>query len=148
MIIDCLSNISAYNDIHPRMGVALEYITTLDFMNLPEGKTNISGDNIFMIVSDSTLREKKEAKLEIHNEYMDIQIPLNNPEEFGWKSRSELEQETAPFDKTKDIQFFEDAPSFYFTLPVGNFVIFHPQDAHAPCVGVGTVMKIVVKVKL
>lgn len=148
MIIDHLSNAAAYKNIHPRIKSAIEYLETLDMNNLPMGKTEISADEIFMIVSDSTLRTMAEAKLEVHNEYIDIQIPLNNTETFGWKSRSELEQESTPFDKGRDIQFFEDAPVLYFSLPAGSFTIFYPQDAHAPCVGEGTVRKIVVKVKL
>ncbi len=148
MIIDYLSNVSTYKDIHPRIKLAIEYLETLDMNNLPMGKTEISADEIFMIVSDSTLREKAKAKLEVHDAYIDIQIPLSKTETFGWKSRSKLEQESAPFDKNRDIQFFEDAPILYFSLPVGSFTIFYPQDAHAPCVGEGVIRKIVVKVKL
>ena len=48
----------------------------------------------------------------------------------------------------KDVMFYDDEPSTYFTLGEGEIGIFFPQDAHAPLVGDGRVKKAVVKVKV
>ena len=48
----------------------------------------------------------------------------------------------------KDVMFYDDEPSTYFTLDEGEIGIFFPQDAHAPLVGDGRVKKAVVKVKV
>ena len=34
-----------------------------------------------------------------------------------------------------------------FTLSPGEFVIFFPEDAHAPCIGEGVIRKMVAKVR-
>lgn len=147
MIIDNLSKLSEYETLNPHFDKAIEFIKSLDMKNPEIGKFEIDGKNVFAIISESKLKTPEQAKLEVHNNYIDIQIPISQAEGFGWAGRSELKKEAAPFDSTKDIQFFEDKPILNFDLQPGNFVIFFPQDGHAPCIGDGTVIKIVIKIK-
>ncbi len=148
MIIDSIDKLAEYASLNPLFPKAIEYIKTLDFNNLQVGKVEIDGKNLFVSVNESNLKTTTNAKLEVHNNYIDIQIPVSKTEGFGWSPRTEVQKPVAAFDETKDIQFFEDDYSMLFNLRPGNFVIFFPQDAHAPCVGEGTVTKIIVKVKV
>ncbi|SHF21748.1 YhcH/YjgK/YiaL family protein [Dysgonomonas macrotermitis] len=148
MIIDNLSKLAEYATLNPHFGKAIEFIKSLDLKNPELGKFEIDGKNVFASISESKLKTPDVAKLEVHNNYIDIQIPVSKAEGFGWIGRSELKKETAPFDETKDIQFFEDKPILNFDLQPGNFAIFFPQDGHAPCIGEGTVIKIVIKIKV
>lgn len=148
MIIDSIEKLPEYAGLNPLFPKAIEYIRSLDFNNLPIGKIELDGKNLFVSVSESTLKTPENAKLEVHNEYIDIQLPVSKPEGFGWIARKDLKHESAPFNAEKDIQFFEDKSSMQFDLQPGNFAIFFPQDGHAPCIGEGTVVKIVVKVKV
>lgn len=148
MIIDSLSNTAPYEQTNPLFKKAFEYIKTLDFSRLEVGKTILDGDNLFVSVSDSTLKSKDKAKLEVHNSYIDIQLPISKEETFGWSSRTNLKSEAAPFNNEKDIQFFNDSPDSYITIKPGDFLIFYPQDAHAPCIGEGNILKIIVKIKI
>ena len=43
-------------------------------------------------------------------------------------------------------EFFNDAPSTYFTILPGEFAIFFPGDGHAPLIGEGETKKIIIKV--
>lgn len=148
MIIDSLKNTAPYEQMNPLFKKAFEYIRTLDFSKLEVGKTILDGDNLFVSVNDSTLKSKETAKLEVHNSYIDIQLPISKEETFGWTSRANLKSETAPFNNEKDIQFFNDTPDSYITIKPGDFLIFFPEDGHAPCVGEGNILKIIVKVKI
>lgn len=148
MIIDSIEKISNYESLNPFFAKAIEFIKSLDMKNLELGKIEIDGKNIFAIISESNLKTPEQARLEVHNQYLDIQIPVSKAEGFGWIERASLQKEAAPFDTTKDIQFFEDKPTVKFDLMPGNFVIFFPQDGHAPCIGEGSVIKIVIKVKM
>lgn len=148
MIVDNLEKLAEYKELNPNFGKAIEFIKSLDLKNLTLGKVEIDGKNVFASISESKLKTPENAKVEVHNNYIDIQIPVSKAEGFGWIGRSELKNEVAPFDTTKDIQFFEDKPILNFDLQPGNFAIFFPQDGHAPCIGEGTVVKIVVKVKI
>ena len=70
-------------------------------------------------------------------------------ETFGWEERGRLAmEEEEGYQVQNDILFYQERPALYFTLPVGDFVIFFPEDAHAPCIGNGKMKKMVVKVKL
>lgn len=147
MILDSLDRFSEYEKLHPLFPEALKFIKTLDFNNLTLGKVEIDGKNIFANISNSTLKESNAVKLEAHNEYIDIQIPVSKVETFGWDVRKNLKTESAPFNTTKDIIFYDDKPSTYIDVKPLNFVIFYPQDAHAPCIGEGEVVKIIIKIK-
>lgn len=148
MIIDHLSNSSAYESLHPLFPKAFNFLKSLDLSNPEIGKFELDGKNLFVMISNSNLKTPENAKLEVHNEYIDIQMPVSTSERFGWTARKDLKDEAAPMDTTKDIQFFTDKPGMYFDLQPGNFAILYPQDGHAPCVGEGSVIKIVVKVKV
>ena len=120
----------------------------VDLEKLANGKIELEEDSLFLIISDSTLKSKEEAKLEVHNKYIDIQIPLSKVETFGVAPRKNLQNEVDVFNKDKDIQFFTDKATSFITLEPQQFIVFFPQDAHAPCIGEGSVKKIVVKVLL
>ncbi|NDW17532.1 DUF386 domain-containing protein [Dysgonomonas sp. 216] len=148
MIIDNLKSSARYEHMNPYFKKAFDYLKSLDFSKIEVGKVILDGENLIFNVSDSTLKTEENAKLEVHDKYIDIQMPVSKVEGFGWLHRSDLKQESAPFNTEKDIQFFEDKAQTYFDLQPGSFAIFFPDDAHAPCIGNGTIRKIVVKVKV
>lgn len=148
MILDSLENSSLYEHLNPLFPKAFDYIKKLDFSNIETGKTEVDGLNLFVGISDSKLKEKQDAKLEAHNKYIDIQIPISKKEIFGWSARETLKKPIGEFNTDKDIIFFEDTPASYIEVNPRDFAIFFPHDAHAPCIGEGTVRKIVIKIRI
>ena len=148
MVIDSLKHTDIYEHINPLFKKAFEYLKSTDFAKAEIGKVELEGKDLFVMVSESTLKTKDEAKLEVHDNYIDIQMPVSKPESFGWTGRKDLESPREPFNTEKDIQFFTDKAKTFFTLNPGDFAIFWPEDGHAPCIGEGTVRKVVVKVKV
>lgn len=148
MIIDNLKSSALYEHMNPYFKQAFDHLKSIDIYSLEAGKTVLDGDNLIFNVSDTNLKTVDNAKLEVHDNYIDIQVPISQPEGFGWTHRSELSQEKAPYNPEKDIQFFEDQAKLFFTLQPGDFAIFFPEDGHAPCIGEGPIRKIVIKVKV
>lgn len=149
MIFDSLKNASRYEALHPRLKRAFELIAATDWTALEPGIHELEGRDIYVNVMQRELKEKADAKLEIHNAYIDIQVLVSGREEsFGWISRDALRQPQAPFDEEADIQLFDDEPQTYYTLRPGQFTILFPEDGHAPMVGRGEVRKIIVKVRI
>ncbi len=146
MIIDSLKNSDRYENLNPYFKQAFDYLNSADFAQLEAGKIKLNGDALIVNINDTNLKTKEAAKLEVHNKYIDIQVPVSCPEAFGWKDRENCTETKAPFDTDKDIEFFADVPTTYFTLMPGEFVIFFPEDGHAPCVGEGPIRKIIIKV--
>lgn len=149
MILDSLKNSALYYALNPRLKRAFEYIASTDLETLEAGRHDIEGDDLFVNVMEVGLKAPADAKLEIHNAYLDIQVLVCGVEErFGWSERAELCKPLGAFDVSKDIQLFDDVPQTYYTMRRGQFSILLPGDAHAPMVGEGAVKKIIVKVKL
>ncbi|MCC8146866.1 MAG: YhcH/YjgK/YiaL family protein, partial [Bacteroidales bacterium] len=137
-----------YESLNSHFKKAFDYIRSLDFNNLKEGTVKLSGEDLFVNVVKTQLKDKQDASLESHNEYIDIQVPVSKEETFGWTAREKCKSVAEPYSSGKDIEFYSDSPSVYFSLTPGEFAVFFPQDAHAPCIGLGETKKIIVKVRV
>lgn len=149
MIIDDINNVKGIENLNPWFKVVFEYIRTHDLVNMPVGRINVAGDDAYIKIEDARGRCVGEAVYERHDKYIDIQMPLSGQESYGWKAKSRLGEEAAPYNKEGDYTFYKDrVEDVLFTLSPGEFVIFFPEDAHAPCIGEGVIRKMVAKVKI
>ena len=148
MIFDSLKNSALYYSVHPRLEKAFGYIISTDWAKMEPGIHELDGKDIYVNVMERELKKPADAKLEIHNEYIDIQVLVcGEKEAFGWSERADVRKSLGGFDVQKDIQLFDDVPQTYYTLRPGQFTILMPEDAHAPMVGEGWVRKIIIKVR-
>lgn len=150
MIIDTLKNAPRYFSIHPLFQKAFEYIASQDLQNLEDGKSEIDADRLKAIVSNKNGMTAAEsaAKFECHNRYIDIQLCIKGRETMGWKPRENCQSQKGDYNAEKDVVFYADEPEMYFQLQDGEFVIFFPEDVHAPMIGEGPIKKLVLKVKI
>ena len=148
MILDSLKNSALYHSLNPRLERAFSLIASTDWTGMEPGVHELDGRDIFVNVMDVDLKRRPDAKLEVHDAYIDIQVLVAGTEEsFGWSERKDLRQPLGTFDTQKDIQFFDDEPQTYYTLRPGHFTMLLPEDGHAPMVGEGHIRKIIVKVR-
>ncbi|MCQ2388500.1 MAG: YhcH/YjgK/YiaL family protein [Kiritimatiellae bacterium] len=148
MICDQVKWADSYASCHPRFAKAFAFMKKCT-PETANGKYEIDGDAVYATVSDSPLKPFAAAKPEAHRKYADVQFPLAGEETIGVAALPP-DAEKLPFDETKDIAFYEQATS-PLTLHPGQFAIFFPQDAHAPCCTLAdgkSVKKVVIKVKL
>ena len=149
MILDSLKNAAQYYALHPRFQEVFDYIASHDLAAMECGRHDIDGDNIFVMVQELDLRDKSEARLELHRKYIDIQLVLDGPEEyFGWSEKADCLKPEADFDEAKDVQFFTDVPQCFYSVKKGQFSILFPEDGHAPMLGEGHVKKCIFKIAL
>ena len=131
-----------------RFAAAFAFLRRKDLSALAPGRYEIDGDRVYAMVSDNTLKPVGDMQRpEFHRRYADIQSPLSGEELFGLPDLPEV-VEKGPFDREKDIAFF-DAPCPMRTVRPGECIVFEPLVAHAPCHtdAPGTVLrKVVVKV--
>lgn len=149
MIIDTIKNASKYFPVHPLFAKAFEYINQNDLENIEVGKSEIS-DGLKAIISQSIGKTKEASlsKFECHNKNIDIQFCINGTETFGWKPREKCVVPNGGYNEEKDVQLFFDDADTFFQLTNGQFVIFFPEDVHAPMIGEGEIKKLVIKVKI
>ena len=127
---------------------ALEYIEKTDLSALEPGKHLLDGEDLFVNIVDSQMKTPEQARLEVHDKYIDIQVPLSKAESFGVKPRSECKEPDGEFNAEKDILFYKDKDWTTITVEVGQAVTFDPDTAHAPLIGEGTIHKAIFKVKV
>lgn len=149
MILDSLKNSASYYSLHPRLAKAFGYIAQTDWTALEAGTHELEGRDIFVNVMDVELKRPADAKLEVHDAYLDIQVLVRGEkEDFGWSERADVREPLGDFDEQKDIRFFDDVPQTRYTMRPGQFTLLFPEDAHAPMIGEGSIRKIIVKVRL
>lgn len=147
MIFDSLKNSALYYPVSPRLK-AFGFIASTDWETMEPGIHELDGKDIYVNVMEPELKKPADAKLEIHDAYIDIQVLIRGEQEtFGWSERADLRKPLGEFDAGKDIRFFDDEPQTFYTLRPGQFTIFFPEDGHAPMIGEGNVRKIIVKVR-
>ncbi len=132
MIIDTLENLGKYVALNPLFAKVIDYINGTDMAAHAEGKELIDGERVFANFCVAKGKTKEEAKLETHDKMVDIQIPFNCAETMGYTPRKDLPE--LEYNEEKDITFYEGLAQQYVTIEPGMFVIFFPQDGHAPCV--------------
>ena len=148
MILANLSDSSRYENLHPLFKTAFDFIKANDLTKKDLGRIELQGEDLFINNIEAKLINKEKQALEIHREYIDIHIPLNNTEVIGWKATQNLKTPRETFNTEEDFALYDEVATSYINVSPGEFFIAFPEDAHAPIIGNGTLRKLIVKVKV
>ncbi len=146
MVVDKLENLEKYVSLNPLFAQAVEYLKSTDLDAHEIDKITLKEGELMVNFSQTRPKTKEEAKLETHNQFIDIQIPLSGVEVMGYTPRTDLPEEE--YNAEKDITFYKGLAKDYLTITPGMFAIFFPQDGHAPGVTSNGVKKVIVKVRV
>ena len=141
---------------------ALEYLKSTDLTALPNGKTVVDGENLYVLVNEYSTRTADTVILESHRRYVDVQLMLVGAEWMGFRTlEDDLPVEDGGYDDAKDIVFYpksvmpfwtSDAESpNKFAVHPGEFAIFAPDDIHASQICIGqpaSVRKLIAKCRI
>jgi biofilm protein TabA len=146
MIHDTNDNATRYASAHPLLARAFEQMKRSDLSKLPEGRHDVDGDRLFLIIIRSDGAARARPLLESHRRYIDIHCTLSGRDLVGWKALAACSAPSTPYIEEKDVAFYPDKPEQFADLSPGMFMVCFPEDAHAPLAGEGPVEKVVVKV--
>jgi len=146
MIIDAARCYQRYVPLHPLFEPAFRFLSTLDLASLAPGRHPVDGDLVYLSIDHVQGRGRDGARLEAHRRYIDIQYTIDGNEEIGWMPLEDCGRPADGFDQARDIGFFNQRPTTWLSVPKGTFVIFYPEDAHAPLAGRGAIKKAIMKV--
>lgn len=144
MIIDKFENLDKYVSLNPLFAQAVEFLKSTDLLTHETGSVVLKEGQLKVNFVMAHPKEKENAKIETHNKFIDIQIPLTGAELMGYSPRTDLPEET--YNTKDDITFYKGFASDYFLLKPGMFAIFFPQDGHAPAITQNEIKKVIVKV--
>lgn len=155
MIVDNINNWHLY-DYGKAWRTGFSFLTELlaskDIQSIEEKKYFIDSDNIYARVMSYPTRTPREAKLETHDKYIDIQTTFIDPEGIEWYPRKSLEIKQA-YNPEKDASYYH-LPNYTISrvdVYPGIFAALFPGDAHMPQLIVNqqsqVIKKIVIKIK-
>lgn len=148
MIMDTLERLNTYAALHAGIGRAAQWLNTVSLGTLADGRIDIDGDAVFALVQSPQGLGRQGARLETHRRYADIQICVSGTECIGWAPLSAVATTGRGFDEKKDVELYDGPVTTWLNLPPGNFVLFFPEDAHAPLAATGPTRKIVIKIRV
>lgn len=133
MVIDTLDNLCNYVGLNPLFADVVEFLKTNNLSMMEAGKYPIREKDLFVNITVAKGRSTDTAVLETHRKMIDIQIPLDTEETFGYTPLCDLPD--FEYNTEKDITKYADTKAqTYVTCRPGQMAIFFPQDGHAPCI--------------
>ncbi len=145
MIVDEIANLEKYADIHPAFRRVADFLKGHDVSAFADGRYLLCSDGTeFVNVQTIPVKGKEEARLESHRKMIDIQVPLTGDETMGYTPLTCAEP--SEYDGQKDISFHPGGADSYIHVRKGMFVIFFPQDVHAPGIASEMMKKAVFKI--
>ncbi len=137
-----------YSQLNKTLKAALERLSEYDFINMKDGRYE-DKDNCYMNVQTLVTKQKEHQKWEAHRKYIDIQYVIKGKERMGFGKKEDFTKVLIPYDKEKDIEFLDGDKYDYIDVKEGEFVIFFPEDIHAPMLSVDkdiAIKKVIIKV--
>lgn len=80
MIYDKLKNIDLYKGLYPNLDIAIDYIKKGEYVNLPLGKQDIVGKDVWVSVIEIEGKDVATTPFEIHKKYLDIHVDITGYE--------------------------------------------------------------------
>lgn len=131
MIIDTLDNLKKYVSLNPLFQDVVNFLESNKLETLEDGKHLINNNDVFVNVQTLKGKTREEAAMEYHKKMIDIQVPISTPETYGYIPVKDLP--AAEYNEDKDMaKLLEVDSQTFVTVKPGQFVIFMPQDGHAP----------------
>lgn len=146
MVVDTLDNLEKYVSLNPLFEEVVKFIKENDLNKLEAGKHFIKDKDLFVNITTAHGKTADEAVFETHKNMLDIQIPLDNNETYGYLPLADLPE--VEYNAEKDVTKYPGAKAeTYVNCKPGEFAIFWSQDGHQPCIGEGDIHKAIFKVK-
>lgn len=135
MIYDRLENIECYLGCHRNLDTAVRFILENDLSRLPNGRTQIDGDRVFLNIMEAQAAPEEERGYEFHKKYMDIQIDLEGTEIIQIGSRADLQ--TTQYGEDTDFGSALCSTRVSCTMGPGSFLVCMAQEPHRPGIAAG-----------
>lgn len=155
MIVTTFADCQRYAAISPKLKKAFDWLNANNLMELPQGRTDIDGDDIYINRSSFTSKNREDARWEIHHHYLDIQMVLAGQEQMDVTPAclSYPADEYNPTTDYQQVQAKDNLPYQTIFMVPGQMTIVFPEDAHRPAIHGDTttpapIEKAVIKIKI
>ena len=151
MIYDRLNNCKQYYILGEKFKKAFEFLKNTDLNSIEDGSYEIDGKKIYANIQSLKTKPIEEKKWEVHRKYIDIQYVIKGKEKMGYGILEDFNEIIIPYDKEKDVEFLNGKEFNFVDVKEGDFVIFYPNDVHAPMLAYNqpeNIKKVIVKIAI
>ena len=151
MIVGNLKDFKNVKFENENINKAFKFIYENNLLELPLGKTDIDGDNVWVNRMSYVGKEEELCKLENHHNYLDLQLVLSGVEGMGYVHIDRVfVKMVGEYDAVKDKANFVGPLDGIIKLYSNDFVIVWPSDLHMPLIKVNDdqIEKAVFKIKI
>ena len=93
MVVDKLENFEKYASLNPLFADVVAFLKATDLNTHELGKMTLKEGELTVNFAEVYPKSKEEVKLETHNDFIDIQVPLSGIEQMGYTPRADLPEE-------------------------------------------------------
>ena len=148
MIYDKLSMIEVYRGLYKNLDIAIDYLVTNDITVLPNGKTQINGDDVYINRVNVNLIDESDGIYEFHRKYLDIHVGIIG-EERVLVSDIDKSKMVKEYSVEDDYGLVKGSRLNECVVDSKHFMICMLNEPHMPCVlsnDEKIITKIIVKV--
>lgn len=128
MIIDTLDNLARYESLYPLIAEVVAFMKNHDLESLEAGMHPIKGEVAYVNIQMAKGKTENEAAIEYHRKMIDIQLPLETDERYGYTPLADLPE--AHFDEKNDFALLPGVrPQTISTSRKGSLCFSHPKTA-------------------
>jgi len=129
---------------------AFAYMKDHDLSALPNGSSQLAGDQLTLSVTEPTSKDFDKTQWESHRKYIDLQYIVRGKEKMGVEALPKL-MLTEEYNDKKDVAHYSGDGTTYYVAEPNTFYLFFPQDGHRPSIkvpGYDVVKKVVFKIRV
>ncbi len=135
MIVTDLQHATEQIAMTPYLRKAIDFLRHGRWHDLPEGRFEIDGDNVWGLVQSYETLTSPPERLEAHCKHIDIHLIVSGEETIGWIPAEHLVPDE-PYDQVRDVWWGTLSVSLdrvtLVRLHAGQLAVFFPSDGHLP----------------
>ena len=130
MVYDKVQNLGSYAGICPNMQILIDYMTKNDLDDLPDGKTVIDGDKVYLKIIPGPTKASELMDYEVHEKYVDVHMVLEGTELFEVALGETTVVKPYSVEGDKELALVSGPVSANGILNEERFALFLPGEAH------------------
>ena len=128
MVYDSIINKENYRS-YEEIYQALCFLEKITKWKQISPNTTIKENHIFANPVSFVSKDEKECMYEAHQQFIDLHYIIEGEEKIATADVKNLNN-LVPYDKDKDIGFYDGVESGRYLLKAGDFMVCFPSDAH------------------
>lgn len=152
MIADSLKNYEQYKGACEGLDKGLAYVATHDISSYADGKYEIDGGKVWLLLVTYDTKPYEEAFFEGHSHLTEVHMMLSGEEKVYWAPIGQMKMDPASEENvTKDKYIYRGIPTGEELLSGDRFVCFFHDDIHMTKVMANkatTIRKAVIKIQM